>query len=253
LSQKFCHSAATFRRERPSRYSSGYGLLLHFCLCSWSIPGNGITFLSVWYASCMDPSEGMVSWSEMSCAHGLAIRVYGACLLRPWLMWLSFIPLSQRAWYEFLLLSLWLWQGMCPVLLPLHSSEDSACLPVSFPEGMVLCKPGRELRMSPCHFRRSMDVMLSPWRCMGCKAHPWGRAGLVSDANDVCFCLTPVSPACSIYVLVSAAWVLESRDWYHCSCMCLWCVLCCAWRRCWLLAGSLLRRAGMLHLVRLLG
>ena len=38
----------------------------------------------------------------MTCAHGLAVRVYAACLLRLWLMWLSFVPLSQRAWYEFL-------------------------------------------------------------------------------------------------------------------------------------------------------
>jgi len=68
-----------------------------------------MTFLSVWYAFCMPPSEGMVLWSEMSCAHGSAVRVYAACLLRPWLMRLSFIPLSQRAWYEFLLLSLRLW------------------------------------------------------------------------------------------------------------------------------------------------
>ena len=108
----------------------------------------------------------------MSCAHGLAVGVYDACLLRPWFMRLSFVPLSQRAWYVFLLLSLCLWQGLCPVLLLLHRSEDCASLPVSFPEGIVLCKPGRELRMSPRHFRRSMDVMLRPWCCMGCKAHP---------------------------------------------------------------------------------
>jgi len=107
----------------------------------------------------------------MSCALGLAVGVYAACLLRPWLMWLSFVPLSQRAWHEFLLLSLCLWQGLCPVLLPLHRLEDRDSLPVSFPEGMVSCKPVRELRMSPCHFRSSMDVMLSPWCCMGCKAH----------------------------------------------------------------------------------
>jgi len=225
-SQNFCHSAATFRCELPSRYSSGYGLFAHFCLCQWSTPWNSITFLSAWHAFCMTPSEEMVLWSEMSCAHGLADGVYAACLLRPWLMRLSFVPLSQRAWHEFLLLSLWLWQGLCPVLLPLHRSEDSAGLPVSFPKGMVSCKPGREFNLSPCHFRWNMDVMLS----VGCKAHPWGRAGRVSDADDVCFCLTPVSPACSICVPVSAAWVFEGGGWYHCSCLCLWCDLCCAWR-----------------------
>jgi len=50
--------------------------------------------------------------------------------------------------------------GLCPVLLPLHRSEDSASLPLSFPEGMVLCKLGRELRMSPRYFRRNTDLML---------------------------------------------------------------------------------------------
>jgi len=139
------------------------------------------------------------------------------------------------------------------VLLPLHRSEDKACLPVSFPEGMVSCKPERELRMSPRHFRWNMGVMLRPWCCMGRKVHPWGRAGRVSGADDVCFCLTPVSPASSICVPLSAAWMFEGQAWYHCSCWCLWCVLCCAWRRGWLLARLMLRRAGMLHLVRLLG
>ena len=47
--------------------------------------------------------------------------------------------------------------------------------------------------------------------------------------------------------------MFEGRDWSHCSCLCLWCVLCCAWLLRWLLAGLLRRRAGMLHLARLLG
>jgi len=147
------------------------------------------------------------------------------------------LALSQRDWCEFLLLSLWLWQGLCPVPLPLHRSEDSAGLSLSFPEGMVLCKPGRELRMSPRNFRWSMDVMLCPWCCMGRKARPWGRAGRVSDADDICFCLTVIDPASSICVPVSAAWVLEFQNQYHCSRLCLWCFLCHAWRRCGLLAS----------------
>jgi len=116
-------------------------------------------------------------WSEMSCAHGLTVGVYAACLLRPWLMWLSFVHLSQRAWYEFLLMSLWLWQGMSPNLRPLHRSEDRTGLPVSFPKGLVLWKPGREPRMSSCHFCWSKDVILCLWCCMGRKTHLWGRAG----------------------------------------------------------------------------
>ena len=48
------------------------------------------------------------------------------------------------------------------MLLPLHRSEEHASLPVSFPEGMVSCKPERQFRMSAHHFRWSMDVMLRP-------------------------------------------------------------------------------------------
>jgi len=70
--------------------------------------------------------------------------------------------------------------------------------------------------------------MLCPWCCMGRKACLW--AGQVSNAGDICFCLTAVAPASSLCVPVSAAWVLEFRDWYHYSHLCLRFVLCCAWR-----------------------
>ena len=111
-------------RISPRCFRRNMGLLLHllcccrgrkvkpwrrvgrFCWCSWSILWNKITFFSVWCASYMVFSEGMVLWSEMNCAHGSAVRVYVVCLLRPQLMRLSYVPLSQQAWCEFLLLSL---------------------------------------------------------------------------------------------------------------------------------------------------
>ena len=166
----------------------------------------------------------------MSCAHRLAVGVHTVCLLHPWLMWLSF-PLSQRAWYEFLILSLCLWQGLCPVLLPLHRFEDSVSLPVSFPEGMVSYKPGRELRMSPRHFRRSMDVMLCPWGVAWVVRSI--REGELGESR-----MRMASASASLLSLQLAEfvslcrlrWLFEGRDWYHCSCWCLWCVLRCAWR-----------------------
>jgi len=88
------------REIRPWRWVG------RFCLCSWSIPWSGLAFFSVWCVSCMAFSEGMVSWGEMSCAHGSAVKVYAACLLRPQFRWLSVVPLTQWAWCEFLLLSL---------------------------------------------------------------------------------------------------------------------------------------------------
>jgi len=41
-----------------------------------------ISSLSVWYAFCIATSEGMVSCSGMSCAHGSAVGVHAVCLLR---------------------------------------------------------------------------------------------------------------------------------------------------------------------------
>jgi len=50
---------------------------------------------------------------------------------------LLFVPLSQHVWCEFLQLSLWKWEGLCPMLFPLHLSEDRAGRHVAFPKGMV--------------------------------------------------------------------------------------------------------------------
>jgi len=151
------------------------------------------------------------------------------------------------------LLFLWLRSGLCPVLCPLHRSEDRAGLPVSFPEGMFSCKPGIALRISPRHSCRNMDLLLRLFWCRGRKVWPWRRAGRALDVDDVLFRLAPLSPAWSIRVLASATCLLESQNRNHCSCLCLCCILWRVWRRGWLLARSLLRRAGMLNLVRLLG
>jgi len=102
----------------------------------------------------------MVSCSWMSCAHGSTVKVNAVCLLHPWLIPLPLVHLSHGAWPRFLLLSLRFWQGLYPVFPPLHRSEDRAGLPVSFPEGMVSCKPGRGLKLSTRLFRRGMD---EPW------------------------------------------------------------------------------------------
>jgi len=87
---------------------------------------------------------------------------------------------------------------------------------------------------------------------MGCRARPWEQAGRVADADGCCFCLTSDAPARSHRFSRLTGWVLELWDWYP-VCLYLWFVLRCACCRCWLLAGSLLRRAGVLHLVLLLG
>jgi len=86
---------------------------------------------------------------------------------------------------------------------------------------------------------------------MGRRARPWERAGRVTDADGFCFRLTADDPARSHCFLRLTGWVLEFRDWYP-VCQCLWFLLRRAYCPCRLLAGSLLRRAGVLHLVRLL-
>jgi len=129
-----------------------------FHLCSWSISWCCIISFYNWCAFSMVFSEGMVSWNEMSCAQGSAIGVVAACLLRLWLMPLSLVPLPQHVWCEFLQLSLWRRQGLCPMIFPLHLSEDRAGRHVAFPKGMVSCLPGRELGTSRCHFRLILDA-----------------------------------------------------------------------------------------------
>ena len=103
------------------------------------------------------------------------------------------------------------------MLLPLYRSEDSAGLPVSFPEGMVSRKPGREPRISPRRFCPSMSLLVCLlYCCMGRKARTWRQAGRVSDVDDTRFCLAPISLACSLCILVLAAWMLENQDHFSC-------------------------------------
>ena len=87
---------------------------------------------------------------------------------------------------------------------------------------------------------------------MGHRARPWERAGRVADTDGCCFCLTAGAPARSRRFPRLTGWVLELQDRYVvCQCLCFALRRACC--QCLLLAGSLLRRAGMLHLVRLLG
>ena len=95
--------------------------------------------------------------------------------------------------------------------------------------------------------------MCCPWCCLGHRARPLGRAGRIANADGCYFCLAADTPARSHHVPRLTGWVLEIQNQYLVSYLCLWFVLRSACCRCRLLAGSLLRCAGVLHLVRLLG
>ena len=51
-----------------------------------------------------------------------------------------------------------------------------AGLLVSFPEGMVSCKPGQELGILPHDFCRAMWLLQCVFSCMGHRVPPWRRA-----------------------------------------------------------------------------
>jgi len=114
------------------------------------------------------------------------------------------LPLVEACMFPVLALQMHQ-HGSCPVLHPLHRPEGCASMPVSFPKGMVSCMQGRESRILPCHFCRSMSLLLCPLHC--CRK---GRAGRVSDVDDVILCPSPISLACCVWVLVPVACVLES-------------------------------------------
>ena len=98
------------------------------------------------------------------------------------------------------------------------------------------------------HFR--LDVMCCPWCCLGRRTRPWRRAGRVANADGCCFCLTADAPARSLRVSWFAGWVFQFWNQYLVTCQCLWFVLRRACCRCWLFAGSLWNRIGVMHLVR---
>jgi len=194
-------------------------------------------------------SEGMSSYLPRG-KLGMSPRLFRRDLVAMCCPWYCMGRKHERC--RFLYLSLWRLQGLCFTLSPVHRSEDHAGRHVFFPEGMISCLPRRKLRMSSRNFCRVLDATCYPWCCMGYRASPWERAGRVADADGGCFCLTADAPARSHLFPRLTGWVLELRDQYP-VCQCLWFVLRRACCHCHLLARSLLRRAGVLHLVRLLG
>jgi len=91
--------------------------------------------------------------------HGVCVRVCMAGLVRPCIMpWLG--------WFFLMLSLLWIllqvlsrMAGQLSLHCPLLKSKDRAGLLVSFPEGMVSCKPGQVLGFLPWNFCRAM------WLC----------------------------------------------------------------------------------------
>jgi len=112
--------------------------------------------------------------------------------------------------------------GQLSLLCPLLKSEDRAGLRVSFPDGMVLCKPGWELGLLPENFCRAMLVLLRLRCCMGYKVQSWRRAVPAMDVDDVRCVNVPVRQACSVCVSGSAVCVLEDRNLEVCSSLCPW-------------------------------
>ena len=108
-----------------------------------------------------------------------------------------------------------------------------AGLLVSFPEGMVSCKPGQELGLFPHNFCRAMWLL---------QVQSWRRAVPVMDVDDMRCVHVSVRQACSGCVSGSAAYALGGRNLDVCSSFCPWWFFCCLWRRGRLHAGSLLRR-----------
>jgi len=118
-------------------------------------------------------------------------------------------PLVQTCMFPVLALQLHP-HGFCPVPHPLHRPDGRASMPVSFPEGMVLCMQGRESRILPCHVCQSMRLLLCPLCCCH-KGRACRWAGRVLDVDDVSLCPTFIFPACCSWVLVPVACVLESQ------------------------------------------
>jgi len=98
-----------------------------------------------------------------------------------------------------------------------------AGLLVSFPEGMVSCKPGQELGLLPHNFCRAMWLLQCGFGCMGRRVQSWRRAVPAMDVNDVWCVHVSVRQACSGCVSGSAAHALEGRNREVCSSLCPWC------------------------------
>jgi len=106
----------------------------------------------------------VVSRSEMSRAHGSVLNV---CffLWCPCLMAWSHLALSCRV--QNLHLQLLVCQKLQSVLTPLHRSEDSAGMPVSFPKGWCQANQGAGSVCLYFSLSEFCMVSLSWWGCRG--------------------------------------------------------------------------------------
>jgi len=97
-----------------------------------------------------------------------------------------------------------------------------AGLLMSFPEGMVSCKPGQDLGVFPHDFCRSMWLIQCRFGYMGRRVQSWRRAVPVMDVDDMRCVHVSVRQACSGCVSGSALYALEGRNLEVFSSLCPW-------------------------------
>ena len=100
----------------------------------------------------------------------------------------------------------------------LLKSRDRAGLLVSFPEGMVSCKPGQALGFEPRIFCWAMWLLQCGFSCMGRRVQSWRRAVPAMDEADVRCVHVSVSGCVS----GSVAHALEGWNREVCSSLCPW-------------------------------
>ena len=96
-----------------------------------------------------------------------------------------------------------------------------AGLLVSFPEGMVSCKPGQELGLLP-HICRAIWLLQCGFGSMGRRVQSWRRAVPAMDVDDVRCVHVSVRQTCSGCVSGSAANALGGQNLEVCSFLCPW-------------------------------
>jgi len=102
------------------------------------------------------------------------------------------------------------------------NSGGRAGLLVSFPKGMVSCKPGQALVLEARIFCWAMWLLQCGFSCMGCRVPPWRRTVPAVDEADVRCVHVSGRQACSGCVAGSAAHALEGRNLGVCSSLCPW-------------------------------
>ena len=102
----------------------------------------------------------------------------------------------------------------------LLESGDRAGLLVSFPEGMVSCKPGQEVGLLPHNFCRVMWLLQCRFGCMGHRVQSWRRAVPAMDVDDVRCVHVSVRQTCNGCVSGSAANAPGGQNFEVCSFLC---------------------------------